>query len=108
MGMCLIIWDKFFGSFQEEIPEEPVKYGLTKSMEKPFHPIQIVFHEWDAIRKDMKKKLPLITKIKYLFMPPGWSHDGSTQTARQLREKLAEASANSKDAEEEILVLHYS
>ncbi len=108
MGMCLIIWDKMFGSFQEELPEEPVKYGLTKSLDNPFHPVQTVFHEWDAISKDMKKKLPLITKIKYLFMPPGWSHDGSTKTAKQLREKLAETNAYLKDAGDESLVLHYS
>jgi len=34
MGMCLIIWDKLFGSFQEEVENEPVKYGLTKPIEK--------------------------------------------------------------------------
>jgi hypothetical protein len=24
----------------------------------------------------------------YIFGPPGWSHDGSTKTARQLKEEL--------------------
>ena len=34
MGMCLIIWDKLFGTFQNELEEEPVKYGLTKPLDK--------------------------------------------------------------------------
>ena len=31
MGMVLIIWDRLFGTFQAEIDEDPVKYGLTKN-----------------------------------------------------------------------------
>ena len=85
MGMCLIIWDKIFGSFQEEIKEEPVKYGLTKPIENSGNPFNILFHEWKNINRDVKKKIPLTIKLKYLFMPPGWSHDGSTKTARQMR-----------------------
>jgi len=88
MGMCLIIWDKLFGSFQEEVKEVPVKYGLTKPLENAYHPIKIIFHEWQSIGKDMKKKVPFGTRLKYLFMPPGWSHDGSTKTARQLRQEM--------------------
>jgi sterol desaturase/sphingolipid hydroxylase (fatty acid hydroxylase superfamily) len=85
MGMVLIIWDRIFGTFANELPDEPVRYGLTKALEKPHHPTHIVFHEWQAIGKDLKKKTSLRNKLKYLFMPPGWSHDGSTQTASQLR-----------------------
>jgi len=88
MGMCLIIWDKIFGSFQEELPGEPVRFGLTKPIEKPNNPLYMLFHEWVAIGRDLGKNLPLITRIKYLFMPPGWSHDGSSLTAKQLRQQL--------------------
>lgn len=83
--MCLIIWDKIFGSFQEELKEEPVKYGLTKPVENAVNPGKIIFHEWQNMIGDLKKKISLGTKIKYIFMPPGWSHDGSTKTARQMR-----------------------
>jgi sterol desaturase/sphingolipid hydroxylase (fatty acid hydroxylase superfamily) len=86
MGMCLIIWDKLFGTFQEELPEHPVKYGLAKPVDKPQHPVKIIFHEWQAIGKDVRRKLPFGTKLKYLLMPPGWSHDGSSKTGKQLRE----------------------
>lgn len=88
MGMCLIIWDKLFGSFQEEIETDPIKYGLTKPIENDKNPINVVFHEWKSISTDLKKKIPLGTKLKYLFMPPGWSHDGSSKTANELRKEL--------------------
>jgi sterol desaturase/sphingolipid hydroxylase (fatty acid hydroxylase superfamily) len=88
MGMCLIIWDKLFGTFQEEIKAEPVKYGLTKPVTNSNHPLKIIFHEWQNIGKDVTKKLPLSIRLKYLLMPPGWSHDGSSKTARQMRQGL--------------------
>lgn len=88
MGMCLIIWDKMFGTFQEELESEPVKYGLTKPVENFNNPFKIIFHEWQSIGKDLRKKIPLSTRLKYLFMPPGWSHDGSSKTADQLRREL--------------------
>ncbi len=88
MGMCLIIWDKLFGTFQEEVKNDPVVYGLTKPVEKSQNPFVIIFHEWQSIAKDLSKKVSFGTKLKYLFMPPGWSHDGSSKTANQLRKEL--------------------
>lgn len=88
MGMCLIIWDKLFGTFQEELQEEPVKYGLTKPVPHHNHPLRIIFHEWQNIGHDVNRKTSFINKLKYLFMPPGWSHDGSTKTSAQLRKEL--------------------
>ncbi len=88
MGMVLIIWDRLFGTYQEEVPYDPVKYGLTKRLDNPHHPAKIIFHEWLNLAKDIKRIISLRTKIKYLFMPPGWSHDGSSKTAKQLREEL--------------------
>jgi hypothetical protein len=91
MGMVLIIWDRLFGTFQEEVKEDPIKYGLTKPLVDPHHPAKIIFHEWQDLGKDLKKDVPLATKLKYLIMPPGWSHDGSTKTAKQLRKELQKA-----------------
>ena len=88
MGMCLIIWDKMFGTFQEELQEEPVVYGLTKEVKHHKHPFTIVFHEWQSLGKDIAKKSSLLTKLKYLFMPPGWSHDGSSKTAKEMRKEM--------------------
>ena len=88
MGMCLIIWDRMFNTFQNELPNEPVKYGLTKPMNNPNNLFNHVLHEWKRLAVDLKKKVSFSTKIKYLLNPPGWSHDGSTKTAFQLRNEL--------------------
>ncbi len=82
MGQVLIIWDRLFGTFQKE--EETPQYGLTSNL-KTYHPLKVIFSEWLKIFKDVAKPGPLMQKLKYLFMPPGWSHDGSTKTSAQLR-----------------------
>lgn len=87
MGMVLIIWDRMFGTFQAEDENDAVVYGLTENI-KTYHPLKMVFHEWVNIGKDLKKKAPLKARIMYIFGPPGWSHDGSKKTSRQLREEL--------------------
>lgn len=88
MGMFLVIWDKLFGTFQPELPEsayQPIKYGLTKNIEKP-NAVTIVFHEWRQMWKDVfQKNITLRQRIGYLFGPPGWSHDGSRLTSEELR-----------------------
>lgn len=88
MGMCLIIWDKLFGTFQKELPEEPVVFGLTKPIQQSGHSIKIIFHEWQDLAKDLRKSKHIHHRIKYLLMPPGWSHDGSSKTAKELRKEL--------------------
>src|SRR6185295_6747201 len=89
MGMLLIIWDKMFGTFQPELPVEeyqPLKYGLTKPIEKET-PVNIVFHEWTSLRKDLlRKDIGWREKLFYVFGPPGWSHDGSRKTSKELRQ----------------------
>lgn len=91
MGMVFIIWDKLFGTFQaEESTEqyEELKYGLTKKVEN-VNPYSLVMHEWQLLQKDLKKNIPVSTKLKYILMPPGWSHDGSTKTSKQMQEELS-------------------
>lgn len=87
MGMVLIIWDRIFGTFQEEIPEERITYGLTKQPEDT-GAVNIVFHEFIALYRDVKNAPAFTDKLKYICYPPGWSHDGSTQTARIMQEEL--------------------
>lgn len=84
MGMVLIIWDRLFGTFHEENLPEPIKFGLTKQPED-LGPVNILFHEWKALLRDVQHAPTFKTKLQYLFNPPGWSHDGSTQTARVLQ-----------------------
>jgi sterol desaturase/sphingolipid hydroxylase (fatty acid hydroxylase superfamily) len=84
MGMVFIIWDRLFGTFREENLPEPIKYGLTHQPEN-MGPANVLFHEWKALLHDVKHAPNLKIKLKYFLNPPGWSHDGSTQTARELQ-----------------------
>jgi sterol desaturase/sphingolipid hydroxylase (fatty acid hydroxylase superfamily) len=90
MGMLLIIWDRLFGTFEAE--DEKVVYGLTENI-KSHNPLKVVFHEWINIFHDLKKPSSFKAKLMYIFGPPGWSHDGSKKTSRQMRAEL-----NSKKA----------
>lgn len=81
----LIIWDKLFGTFQPEIKDEKVVYGLTSNI-NTFNPIKIAFHEWIAIFKDtFTGSKPLKARWQYLIKPPGWKHDGSGKISADLR-----------------------
>ncbi len=80
----LIIWDRLFGTFEPET-ERPV-YGLTTNL-NTHNPVRIAFHEWTAIGQDIRRAGSLKNALNYLFGPPGWSHDNSRKTTRQLREK---------------------
>ena len=88
MGMVFIIWDKLFGTFAPEEENETCVFGLTENI-KTYHPIKLLFHEWITIFHDLKKTSSLKAKCMYMLGPPGWSHDGSKKTSRQLQEEWA-------------------
>jgi sterol desaturase/sphingolipid hydroxylase (fatty acid hydroxylase superfamily) len=80
-----IIWDRIFGTFQ--IEEERPTYGLTKNI-NTFNPIKISFYEWQEMFRDAFNAPTLKTAINYIIMPPGWSHDGSRKTSKELQNEL--------------------
>lgn len=86
LGMIFIFWDKIFGTFRAENDQDPVKYGLTKNIVSP-NPVTVVFHEWIEMWNDVKKPIPFRYKFMYIFGPPGWSHDGSRKTSKQLEDE---------------------
>ncbi|WP_448528109.1 sterol desaturase family protein [Raineya sp.] len=81
-GGVLIIWDKIFGTFEPE--QEKVVYGMTKNIHT-HNPFLIAIAEFQNITKDLKKTTSFTNKLKYLFFPPGWSHDGSSKTTKELQ-----------------------
>jgi sterol desaturase/sphingolipid hydroxylase (fatty acid hydroxylase superfamily) len=83
----LIIWDKLFGTFQPELPEEKVTYGLVKNI-NTFNPIKIAFIEWWYMLKDaFTGRKPVISRLLYLIKPPGWKHDGTGKVSEDLRKE---------------------
>ncbi|MEZ4333229.1 MAG: sterol desaturase family protein [Myxococcota bacterium] len=81
-GGILIVWDRLFGSFAAE--RAPVVYGLTRNIDT-YSPIRIALHDWADLIRAVLRPAPLATRLAHVFAPPGWSPDGSTQTAAELR-----------------------
>lgn len=50
-----------------------------------YHPVRLLFHEVIDMVRDVRRAPSLRAKLGYVFAPPGWSHDGSSQTATELR-----------------------
>ncbi|MDA9803253.1 sterol desaturase family protein [Flavobacteriaceae bacterium] len=83
----LIIWDKLFGTFQPELKSEKVQYGLVVNI-KTYNPIFIAFNEWGALFKDLNtKNISVMNRIRYLYKPPGWKHDGTGKLSTDLKEE---------------------
>jgi sterol desaturase/sphingolipid hydroxylase (fatty acid hydroxylase superfamily) len=83
----LIIWDKFFGTFQPELQDEKVVYGLVKNI-NTYNPIKIAFIEWVTMFKDVLcGKKSLKNRFLYLIKPPGWKHDGNGKISDDLRKE---------------------
>lgn len=71
-GGILIVWDRWFGTFQAE--DEPVVYGLTKNI-STYHPLRIVFHEYAAIGRDLRAAGSWGDRWRHLVRGPGWRPD---------------------------------
>ena len=67
-GGVLIIWDRIFGTYQEE--EEQVIYGNTKNIDHKHDPIHINFHEYVDIIRDVKSSDNWKERMFYIFGDP--------------------------------------
>ncbi len=66
-----IVWDKWFGSFQEELEEVPPVYGVKKAV-RTWNPFLINFmHLWQLV-KDAWRAEKFYDKMRIWFMPTGW------------------------------------
>jgi alkylglycerol monooxygenase len=68
----LIIWDRLFGTFQEE--EERPTYGITKPINS-WNAVWANFSHYAEMGKDLKRISKFTDKVKYLFKKPGWLPD---------------------------------
>ncbi len=80
----LIVWDRLFGTFSPELDSEPPVYGLTSNIHT-FNPARVLLHGYSALWRDIRRAPGIGSKLRYLFLAPGWSHDGDDRRARTLR-----------------------
>ncbi|MBK6273839.1 MAG: sterol desaturase family protein [Saprospirales bacterium] len=83
-GGILIIWDKLFGTFQEELPDEKPIYGITRQV-STWNPIKINFIHIMLLIKDAWRTNSIKDKFRIWFMPTGWRPvKPSTKNANEL------------------------
>lgn len=67
----LIIWDRMFGTFEQE--KEAVVYGITSPLNS-WNPVWANLHYWKDLWQ-LAKKSKGLDKIRVFFKPPGWQPD---------------------------------
>ena len=71
LSAIFCVWDRLFGTFQEELAEVPCVYGTLKPVQT-WNPIIINFqHNW-GLAKDAWRTKNWGDKFKLWFMPTGW------------------------------------
>jgi len=88
----LNIWDRIFGTLQPERKEMPPEYGITRKI-NPANFFDVYFGEFYYLFRDMAAAPGIKNKLLYIFMPPGWSHEGMHKTARLLRRQYLDKEA---------------
>ena len=68
-GNLLIVWDRLFGTFAEEI--EPVRFGISENV-KTFNPIKITFMFWQQMVSDFKNSKNQKERLLSFFGKPEW------------------------------------
>lgn len=71
LGQIFIIWDKIFGTYQEELPREPCVYGISRPA-RTWNPIKINFQHFWLLIRDAYYTHDWYDKLRIWFMPTGW------------------------------------
>jgi sterol desaturase/sphingolipid hydroxylase (fatty acid hydroxylase superfamily) len=70
-GQIFIIWDKLFGTFQEELENVPAVYGVTRPV-RTWNPIKINFIHMGLLLKDAWRTKDWKDKFRVFYKPTGW------------------------------------
>ena len=71
LGQIFIFWDKLFGTYQEELPEAPPVYGITRPV-RTWNPIRINFQHLWLMFKDAWHTNNWKDKFTLWFKPTGY------------------------------------
>lgn len=70
-GGVFIIWDRLFGTFQEEDPREPVVFGVTTPLAS-WNPLWANLQFYAQLFSDARRTARWRDKLRIWFMPTGW------------------------------------
>ena len=71
LAAIFCIWDRAFGTFQEELDDVPCVYGTLKPV-RTWNPILINFQHLWFLTQDAWHTSNIVDKAKIWFMPTGW------------------------------------
>jgi sterol desaturase/sphingolipid hydroxylase (fatty acid hydroxylase superfamily) len=74
-GQIFIIWDKLFGTYQEELEDVPPVYGITRPV-RTWNPFKINFQHLWLLTQDAWRAESWKDKFSIWFMPTGWRPEG--------------------------------
>ncbi|MCS6928753.1 MAG: sterol desaturase family protein [Saprospiraceae bacterium] len=70
-AQIFIVWDKWFGTFQEELPHVPPVYGVKRPV-RTWNPFKINFQHFWLLLSDAWRTRSWWDKLRLWFMPTGW------------------------------------
>lgn len=70
-GGVFIIWDRLFGTFQDELAEEPVIFGITKPLQS-WNPLWANIDTYWSLCKDAWRTASFSDKFRVFFSKTGW------------------------------------
>lgn len=70
-GGVFILWDRLFGTYQDELEDEPAVYGLRKPLNS-WNPLWANIHVYWRLAVDFLSMRGFSNKLLLLVKPPGW------------------------------------
>lgn len=70
-GNVLVIWDRLFGTYQRELPEYPVAYGLRDGV-KSWNPLTVNFQYLGKLATKVRRSHGIGDKFRALVREPEW------------------------------------
>ncbi len=72
-GGVFLIWDHLFGTYQKELENVDIRYGLVEKRSSWWDPFVIAYGEFWNIGKSSFQAKGWRAKLGYFWHPPGWS-----------------------------------
>ena len=79
-GGILITWDRLFGTFQPELAEDPVVYGLTRNIHT-YNWWKVATHEYRDMFRDVAASTNWRDRLSFVLRGPGWAYARKAELA---------------------------
>ena len=85
-GGIFIVWDRLFGTFEEE--KEKVDYGITNPINS-VNPFVVLFHGLTRLSKRLSSATSVSEFFSYLIRPPSWTPENSEKLSSPVQQSDA-------------------